>query len=45
MSLTIEVKFEGVPNPVTYTIPWSAGLKIQGAMEQCFNNGLRYPAA
>lgn len=37
MSLTIEVKFYNVPNPQTYTIPWTANMKIQQAMESCFN--------
>lgn len=37
MSLTIEVKFYDVPDPQTYTIPWSASMNIQDAMEKCFN--------
>jgi hypothetical protein len=37
MSLTIEVNFYDVPTPVNYTIPWSANLTIQAAMEACFN--------
>ncbi|MEO5564587.1 MAG: hypothetical protein ABIR18_14165 [Chitinophagaceae bacterium] len=37
MSLTIEVKFYNVPQPQTYTIPWTAGMTIQQAMEACFN--------
>lgn len=37
MSLTIEVKFHDVPQPVNYTIPWAPGLTIQAAMEACFN--------
>jgi|GEM_PF-4418610 len=37
MSLTIEVKFYDVPQPINYTIPWSANLTIQASMEACYN--------
>lgn len=37
MSLTIEVKFYDIPTPQTYTIPWTANMHIQDAMEKCFN--------
>jgi hypothetical protein len=37
MSLTIQVQFYDVPQPVTYTIPWSPSMTIQAAMEACFN--------
>ncbi len=37
MSLTIQVEFYDVPTPVNYTIPWSANMTIQAAMEACFD--------
>ncbi len=37
MSLIIQVEFYDVPQPVNYTIPWSAGMTIQAAMEACFD--------
>ena len=37
MSLTVKVKFENVPNPATYNIPWTRDLNIKSVMEQCYD--------